>query len=119
MEQKNVKIFYKPVDGGELKEIECVAESDGFAFKPSEEPVDVKYVPTPVTKEWSLSLDMVLDNKQFKEIRKLFYCRIPRKKKKRFKKAVAQHHDYNVKNVKISKCWGDYIAKQWRKNLKV
>lgn len=40
MEQKNVKIFYKPIDGGELKEVECVAESDGFEFEPLEEPMN-------------------------------------------------------------------------------
>lgn len=27
MEQKNVKIFYMPVEGGKLKEVECVADS--------------------------------------------------------------------------------------------
>ena len=113
MEQKNVKIFWKPVDGGELKEIECVSKSGGFEFEPSEEPVDVKYDPTPVTKEWSLSLDMVLDNKQFKEIRKLFWGRIPRKKKKSFKKAVARYHGCKIRDIKVSKYWGDYIAKQY------
>jgi len=113
MEQKNVKIFYKPVDGGELKELECVAESDGFEFEPLEEPIDVKYDPAPVTKEWSLSFDMVLDNKQSKEIRKLFYCRIPRKIKKRFKKAVARYHGYKIRDIKVSKYWGDYITKQY------
>ena len=51
MEQKNVKIFYKPVGGGELKELECVAESDGFEFEPLEEPIDVRNDQTPVTKE--------------------------------------------------------------------
>ena len=109
MEQKNVKIFYKPVDGGELKELECVAESDGFEFEPLGEPIDVKYDPTPVTN--SFSFDMVLDKKQSKEIRKLFYCRIPRKKKKRFKKAVARYHGCDIRDIKVSKYWGDYIAK--------
>ena len=58
MEQKNVKIFYKPVDGGELKELECVAESDGFEFEPLGEPIDVKYDPTPVTNSLSFDIDV-------------------------------------------------------------
>ena len=119
MEQKNVKIFYKPIDGGELKELECVSESDGFDFKPLEEPIDVKCDQTPVTKGWSFSFDMVLDNKQSKEIRKLFYCRIPRKKKKRFKKAVARYHDCKIRDIKVSKYWGDYIAKQYGARISV
>ena len=111
MEQKNVKIFYKPVDGGELKELECVAESDGFDFEPLEEPIDVKYDPTPFRN--SFSFDMVLDKKQSKGIRKLFYCRIPRKKKKLFKKAVAHYHGCNIRDIKVRKYWGDYITKQY------
>lgn len=62
---------------------------------------------------FSLPFDMVLDSKQSKEIRKIFYCRIPRKKKKRFKKAVARYHGCKMKDVKVSKYWGDYIAKQY------
>ena len=111
MEQKNVKIFYKPIDGGELKELKGVTKIEGF--EPLEEPIDVKCDQTPVTKGWSFSLDMVLDNKQSKEIRKLFYCRIPRKKKKRFKKGVARYHDCKIRDIKVSKYWGDYIAKQY------
>ena len=85
MEQKNVKIFYKPVDGGELKELECVAESDGFEFEPLEEPIDVNYDPTPFTN--SISFDVSVDKCN---IRKLFYTRIPRKKKKMAKKWLAR-----------------------------
>ena len=99
MEQKNVKIFYKPVDGGELKEIECVAESGGFEFEPLEEPVDVKYDPTPVTKEWSFSFDMDISLKQFQSIRKLFKTRLPRKFKKRYKNMVAKK--FGIKPSKL------------------
>lgn len=84
MEQKNVKIFYMPVEGGELKEVECVAESDGFEFESLEEPIDVKYDPTPFTN--SISFDVSVDKCN---IRKLFYTRIPRKKKKMAKKWIA------------------------------
>jgi hypothetical protein len=90
MEQKNVKIFYKPVDGGELKEIECVAESGGFELEPLKEPIDVKYDPTFVTKGYSLSFDITLNETQTKNIRKLFKMRIPRKKKKKAKKWLAR-----------------------------
>jgi hypothetical protein len=85
MEQKNVKIFYKPVDGGELKELECVVESDGFESEPLEEPIGIKYDPTPFTN--SLSFDIVSAKCN---IRKLFYIRIPRKKKKKAKKFLAR-----------------------------
>ena len=85
MEEKNVKIFYKPIDGGELKELECVAESDGFDFEPLEKPIDVKYDPTPVT--YSFSFDMSVDKMN---IRKLLYTRIPRKLKKKAKKWLAR-----------------------------
>ena len=100
MEQKNVKIFYKPVDGGELKELECVAESDGFEFEQLEEPIDVKYDPTPFTK--SISLDMQVDKKN---IRKLFYTRVPRKKKKWQKKQVAMIDGKTVKHLRY-----DYLG---------
>ena len=85
MEEKNVKIFYKPVDGGELKALECVAEFNGFEFEPLEEPIDVKYDPTPFTN--SISFDVSVDKCN---IRKLFYTRIPRKKKKMAKKWLAR-----------------------------
>lgn len=85
MEQKNIKIFYKPVDGGELKEIECVAESEGFEFEPLEEPTDIKYNPTPFTHSLSFDIDATKCN-----FRKLLYTRIPRKKKKKAKKWLAR-----------------------------
>lgn len=113
MEQKNVKIFYKPVDGGELKELECVAKSDGFKIEPLEESIDVKYDSTPVTEGFSLSFDMTLNETLTKNLRKLFKMRIPRKKKKRFKKAVARYHGCKIRDIKVSKYWGDYIAKQY------
>ena len=85
MEQKNVKIFYKPIDGGEPQELECVAESDGFEFEPLEEPIDVKYCPTPFPHSLSFDVDFTKSN-----IRKLFYTRIPRKEKKKAKKWLAR-----------------------------
>lgn len=100
MEQKNVKIFYKPIDGGELKELECVLESDGFEFEPLEEPIDVKYDPTPFTK--SISFDMQVDKKN---IRKLFYTRVPRKKKKWQKKQVAMIDGKPAKHLRY-----DYLG---------
>lgn len=81
MEQMNVKIFYKPIDGGELKELECVAESNGFEFEPLKEPIGIKYDPTPL----QIDIDVPKCN-----IRKLFYTRIPRKKKKKAKKWLAR-----------------------------
>lgn len=100
MEEKNVKIFYKPIDGGELKELECVAESDGFEFKPLEEPIDGKYDPTPFTK--SISFDMTVDKCN---IRKLLYTRVPRKKKKWQKKQVAMIDGKPVKHLRY-----DYLG---------
>ena len=95
MEQKNVKIFYKPVDGGELKELECVAESNGFEFESLEKPIDVKYDPTPVT----MSFDMKMTPNQFMSIRKLFKNRLPRKFKKRYKNMVAKK--FGIKPSKL------------------
>ena len=100
MEQKNVKIFYKPVDGGELKEIECVAESDGFEFEPLEEPIDVKYDPTPFTN--TLSFDIVSAKCN---IRKLLYTRVPRKKKKWQKKQIVMIDGKPVKHLRY-----DYLG---------
>ena len=90
MEQKNVKIFYTPVDGGELKEIECVAESDGFEFEPLEEPIDVKNAPTHFANSLSF---------------KLLYTRVPRKKKKWQKKQVAMIDGKPVKHLRY-----DYLG---------
>lgn len=66
MEENKTKIFWKPVDGGELKELECVAESGGFEFEPLEKPIDVKYDPTPVTN--SFSFDVPVDNEDVKQM---------------------------------------------------
>ena len=100
MEQKNVKIFYKPVDGGELKELECVAESNGFEFEPLEEPIDVKYDPTPFTSSLSFEIDSSKCN-----IRKLLYTSVPRKKKKWQKKQVAMIDGKPVKHLRY-----DYLG---------
>lgn len=100
MEQKNVKIFYKPIDGGELKELKCIAESDGFEFEPLEEPIDVKYDPTPFTK--SISFDVQVGNMN---IRKFLYTRVPRKKKKWQKKQVAMIDGKPVKHLRY-----DYLG---------
>lgn len=98
MEEKNVKIFYKPVDGGELKELECVTVSDGFDFEPWKEPIDVKFDPTPVT--LSFDIDATKCN-----IRKLLYTRVPRKKKKLQKKQVAMIDGKPVKHLRY-----DYLG---------
>ena len=100
MEQKNVKIFYKPIDDGELKELECVAESDGFEFEPLEEPIDGKYDPTPFTNSLSFDIDVAKCN-----IRKLLYTRVPRKKKKWQKKQVAMIDGKPVKHLRY-----DYLG---------
>lgn len=100
MEQKNVKIFYKPVDGGELKEIECVAKTDGFELEPLKEPVVVKYDPTPFTNSLSFEIDYAKCN-----IRKLLYTRVPRKKKKWQKKQVAMIDGKSVKHLRY-----DYLG---------
>ena len=100
MEQKNVRIFYKPVNGGEMKEVECVAESDGFDFESFEEPIDVKYDTTPFTHSFSFNIDA---NKR--DIRKLFYIRVPRKKKKWQKKQVAMIYGKPVKHLRY-----DYLG---------
>ena len=113
MEENNVKIFWKPIDGEEFKELEHIGKVEGFDFEPLEEPIDVKYDPTPVTEGFSLSFDMTLNETLTKNLRKLFKMRIPRKKKKRFKKAVARYHGCKIRDIKVSKYWGDYIAKQY------
>lgn len=100
MEQNNVKIFWKPVDGGELKELECVAESDGFEFEPLGEHIDVKYDPTPFTK--TISFDVQVDKMN---IRKLLYTRVPRKKKKWQKKQVSVIDGKPVKHLRY-----DYLG---------
>ena len=100
MEQKNVKIFYKPIDGGELKELECVAESDGLEFEPLEEPIEAKYDPTPFTNSLSFEIDSAKCN-----IRKLLYTRVPRKKKKWQKKQVAMIDGKPVKHLRY-----DYLG---------
>lgn len=100
MEQKNVKIFYKPIDDGELKELECVAESDGFEFEPLKEPIGVKYDPTPFTNSLSFDIDSAKCN-----IRKLLYTRVPRKKKKWQKKQVAMIDGKTVKHLRY-----DYLG---------
>jgi hypothetical protein len=100
MKQKNVKIFYKPVDGGELKELECVAESNGFEFEPLEESIDVKCDPTPFTSSLSFEIDSAKCN-----IRKLLYTRVPRKKKKWQKKQVAMIDGKPVKHLRY-----DYLG---------
>ena len=97
MEQKNVKIFYKPVEGGELKELKGVSKVE---FEPLEEPIDVKYDPTPFTK--SISFDMSVDKCN---IRKLLYTRVPRKKKKWQKKQVAMIDGKPVKHLRY-----DYLG---------
>lgn len=99
MEENKVKIFWKPVDGGELKELECATKSDGFEFEPLEEPVDVQYDPTPVAKEYSFSFDMDISSKQFQSIRKLFKNRLPRKFKKQYKNMVAKK--FGIKPSKL------------------
>ena len=99
MEENNVKIFWKPVDGGELKELKGVAKSDDFKFEPLKESVDVQYDPTPVAKEYSFSFDMQLTPKQFKSIRKMFRSRLPRKFKKRYKNMVAKK--FSIKPSKL------------------
>lgn len=97
MEENNVKIFWKPVDGGELKELKGVTKIEGF--EPLEKPVNVQYDPTPVTKEYSISFDMQLTPKQFKSIRKMFRSRLPRKFKKRYKNMVAKK--FGIKPSKL------------------
>lgn len=97
MEEKNVKIFYKPIDGGELKELKCVAESEGFDFEPLEEPIVVKYDPTPVTNSLSFDIDASKCN-----IRKLLYVRIPRKLKKKAKKWIAVLTGKSVKDLRYN-----------------
>ena len=100
MEQKNVKIFYKPVDGEEFKELEYVGKVEGFDFEPLEEPIDVKYDPTPFTNSLSFDIDSAKCN-----IRKLLYTRVPRKKKKWQKKQVAMIDGKPVKHLRY-----DYLG---------
>ena len=58
MEENKVKIFWKPIDGEEFKELEHVGKVEGFDFEPSEEPINVQYDTTSETKEYSFSFDM-------------------------------------------------------------
>ena len=95
MEENNVKIFWKPIDGEEFNELEHIGKVEGFDFEPLEEPIDVKYDPTPVT----MSFDMQLTPKQFKSIRKMFRSRLPRKFKKRYKNMVAKK--FGIKPSKL------------------
>jgi len=83
MEENKTKIFLKPIDGEEFEELKYIGEAESFSFEPLEEPIDVKYDPTPFT--ISFDIDYTKCN-----IRKLFYTRIPRKKKKKAKKLLAR-----------------------------
>lgn len=95
MEENKTKIFWKPIDGEEFKELKHIGKVDGFDFEPLEEPIDVKYDPTPVT----MSFDMKMTPNQFKSIRKLFKNRLPRKFKKRYKNMVAKK--FGIKPSKL------------------
>lgn len=95
MEQNNVKIFWKPIDGEKFKELEHIGKVEGFDFEPLEESIDVKYDPTPVT----MSFDMKMTPNQFRSIRKLFKNRLPRKFKKRYKNMVAKK--FGIKPSKL------------------
>jgi hypothetical protein len=95
MEENNVKIFWKPIDGEEFKELEHIGKVEGLDFEPLEEPIDVKYDPTPVT----MSFDMKMTPNQFKSIRKLFKNRLPRKFKKRYKNMAAKR--FGIKPSKL------------------
>lgn len=110
METKNVKIFHKPVDGGELKEIRGISNFE-FSIPQQEDveevplvpPVEVTYDPI---QSYTLTFDAKLEDWQ---IRKLLYVRIPRKLKKKAKKWVAglrgdiycyiKHLRYNYKGT--------------------
>lgn len=100
MEQKNVKIFWKPIDGEEFKELQYIGKVEGFDFEPLEEPIDVKYYPTPVTNSFSFDVSV---NKM--NIRKLLYTRVPRKKKKWQKKQVAMIDGKPAKHLRY-----DYLG---------
>ena len=98
MEKNKTKIFWKPIDGEEFKELEHIGKVEVFDFEPLEEPIDVKYDPTPVT----MSFDIKMTPNQFKNIRKLFKMRIPRKLKKQCKKVYADYFKVNVSKVRMS-----------------
>lgn len=95
MEENKVKIFWKPIDGEEFKELKHVGKVESFDFEPLEEQINVKYDPTPVT----MSFDMQLTPKQFKSICKMFRSRLPRKFKKRYKNMVAKK--FGIKPSKL------------------
>ena len=97
MEENKTKIFWRSVDGGELKELECVAKSDCFEFEPLEEPIDVKFDPTPIT----MSFDMKMTPNQFKSIHKLFKNRLPRKFKKHYKNMIANRLGISPSKLKF------------------
>lgn len=91
------KFFWKPIDGGEFKELKGVSKVE---FKPLEKPVNVEYDLTPVTH--SISFDMEIDKCN---IRKLLYTRVPRKKKKLQKKWIAWLDGKPVKHLRY-----DYLG---------
>lgn len=90
MEAKNAKLFWVSADGGELKEIKGISNFE-FSIQQQEDveevplvpPFEVTYNPT---QSHTLTFDAKLEDWQ---IRKLFYTRIPRKKKKMAKKWLA------------------------------
>lgn len=95
MEENKTKIFWKPIDGEEFKELEHVVKVEGFDFAPLEEPIGVKFDQTPVT----MSFDMKMTPNQFKSIRKLFKNRLPRRFKKRYKNMVSKK--FGIKPSKL------------------
>lgn len=101
-------LFWGKVGDAELKPLEVV-EGD-FNVEPLEEPIEIKYAPTPTwrqedNKGFSASFDFTLDKKSAKNIRKMLYTRVPRKKKKWQKKQVSIIDGKPVKHLRY-----DYLG---------
>ena len=56
MEENKTKIFWKPIDGEEFNELEHVCKWKSFDFAPLEEPIGVKFDPTPLTMSFDMKM---------------------------------------------------------------
>lgn len=102
MEQKELRkptFFWAKVGDTELKPIDVKAVDANFDIEPND---TLKWENE---KSYNVSFDLTLDNKSSKNIRKMFYCRVPRKLKKWQKKQVSLFDGKPIKHLRY-----DYLG---------
>ena len=96
-EEKNVKLFWKPVDSNGVQELKDVTKTECLEI--SEDSVDMEHFNTPATREYSFSFTKQITEKEFRSIYRMFKGRLPRKFKKRYKNMVAKK--FGIKPSKL------------------